>query len=147
MSVPILTNLDPNQISRYSFDENLRASRVVIVGDQGYTGTSNISGERYIKPEPLYIEKPVIVTQIEYREVEIPKIVTQIEYKEIQVPVIVKEIEYKEIVKEIPVEKTVYKEIEKPVFIDKLVKDSFPSWLKICFAIQTLAFILIAIKR
>lgn len=142
MEYPKLTALDPNQITQYSFDENLRANRVVIVGDAPVFNT-----ESHTLSDPIYIEKPVVVTQIEYKEIQVPHVIKEIEYKEIEKPYIVKEIEYREIVKEVPVERVVYKEIEKPIIVKETSFNDFPIWLKICFAIQTLAFILIAVKH
>lgn len=142
MEYPKLTALDPNQITQYSFDENLRANRVVIVGDAPVFEQSEFKVS-----DPIYIEKPIVVTQIEYKEIQVPHVVKEIEYREVEKPYIIKEVEYKEIIKEVPVERVVYKEIEKPVIVKETSFNDFPVWLKVCFAIQTLAFILIAIKR
>lgn len=134
-----LTNADPDQITRYSFDEDHNAVRVIMVNEEPNTfiGGGSVT---YTQSEPkiIEIEKPIIIKQIEYKEVQVPYIVEKIEYKEIEKPVYIKEIEYKEVEKQVIIEKIIYKEIDKPIIIEKDKFLSIPKEIKIFIVMHTL---------
>lgn len=144
MSLPNkLTNLDPDQIVRYSFDEDNNASRVVLVGSD-FSGVKEAITES-LKNMQVSVETkttPQIETvyKTEYKEIEKPVIVTQkeIEIREIEKPVIVREIEIREIEKPIFVEKVKIEYVEKPVYIEKEKFIELPQTFKVFMAIQTL---------
>lgn len=130
-----LTNLDPNQISRASFDEDLNAQRMVLVGGSGITLNADVKF-----PEAKH-QEPIIIKEIEYKEIEKPIILEKIIYKEVEKPIIIRDIEYKEIEKQIIVKEIEYKEIEKPLIIEKEIIKELPVWQKVCIFIQAFALL------
>lgn len=158
MSQHKLTNLDPHQIIKYSFDESNNAQRVVIVGEgfnPTYNVTANSSGEI-----PKVIEVPHIIKEVQIKELQIPTIIKEIEIKEVQVPTIVKEVQIKEIQvpivtqkieiieKPVIIKETEFKTIEIPIIVREVeIKEiekyvlKIPQWLKILLAIESLALI------
>jgi hypothetical protein len=140
MSELKLTTLDPNQISRYSYDEDTRSMRVSFVG---IAPTIDLAQD-FRHPDPTIIEKPIYIDREKLVQVEVPKIITEIQYREIEKPVYIERI--KEVLVPQIVEKIVYREIEKPVIIERekvIYSDSvvFPNWLKYCMIIQNLLMV------
>lgn len=111
-----ITQLDPDQITRYSYDEENKASRVVLVNGLTHTSNSNINEIKVpeIIKQTEFKDIPVIIKQTEV--IEIPKIVYEV--KEIRVPEIVKEVVTIE--KLVPVERLVIERIEIPVIIKEI---------------------------
>lgn len=140
MSELKLTSLDPNQISRYAYDEDSRSMRVSFVGQ-----APTIELAHSLKQsDPTIIEKPIIIEREKLVQVEVPKIITEIQYREIEKPVYIERI--KEVQVPQIVEKIVYREIEKPVIIERekvIYSDSivFPNWLKYCMIIQNILMV------
>jgi len=124
----MLTLKDSNQIIRDTHDENMNATRVLIVNGE----MPVISSQIKTAPQEIKIEKievPVIVKEIQ--EIKIPEIVKEpfevektivvkeVQIEKIEVPVIVKEVQIVEIPKYI----TEYQVIEKPVIIEKTITE------------------------
>jgi len=109
-----LTNMDSDQIPRYTYEEDMRASRVVLVGGEGLTINATVAAQ------PAASQAP----QIEIKEIQIPQIILQkeVEIKEIQVPQVVVQESVK--VVEIP-QIIVQKEVEvKTVEVPVIIKES-----------------------
>lgn len=124
------SQLDTDQIVKRRFDESKDADRVILVGGEKLELTidsdkianavkEGLSDFKFVPenrpivdllpqiqtvyvPQIEYktIEVPVIVKEIEYKEIERIVYIPQIEYKTVEVPVIIKEIEFKEVIKE-----------------------------------------------
>jgi hypothetical protein len=121
-----ITNLDVNQITRYTFDEEHQATRVVITGaelgdiqvsmdtEKMETLLGDIkSGMEADRNKPLATTVPETKTVIQ--TIEVPVILKETEIVKIEQQVIVKEIEYREIEKPIIVMQTEIIKIEVPV--------------------------------
>jgi|ERR1019366_523603 hypothetical protein len=93
-----------------------------------------------LQPQIQSVENVVFVPQIEYKTLEVPVIVTQIEYKEIEKIVYIPQIEYKTI--EIPVITERIVTLERPVYITEfkeIVKERYyPLTIKIATIFQAL---------
>lgn len=144
-----LSTYDSDQIEKYCFDEENTAKRVVIVGGdfklpEVKLDTSDIKFPAI--PEQKTIEIPVIVKELEIKEIQVPQIIIQkeIEIKEIQVPCVITEV--KEIIKEVPVYITKTEFIDKPVIIKEVEYKSLPKSLIICLAAQAIGSILMLLK-
>lgn len=129
-----LTNLDVQQIQRYSYDEENNAQRVVIVNQEskipfeieakvpeGYLNIVEHKDPIIIKETvieridvPVYIstihEIPKLVTLVDYREISVPFPVRETVIERIEIPIITEKIQIVEVPKII----TEYKVIEKP---------------------------------
>lgn len=138
---PKLTSLDPNQILTHTFEESYDAQRVLVVNPP----TINLDGAniQIPKTEIITVEKPYIITQVEYKEIEKPYIITQVEYKEVEKPVLVEKIEYIE--KPILVEKIEYREIERPVIVERQAKLHF--LIKLLLISQTIIILALLFER
>ncbi len=109
-----ITNLDPNQIVQRTYDEENNAQRFILVGSglpetirsiaSPVQNLTTIDVKEIHIPEIIRevqtIEVPIIIREVEIKEVQVPVIVKEIEIKTIEVPVIVKEIEIKEVIRE-----------------------------------------------
>lgn len=107
-----LTTLDAGQLPLYTYNEELRANRVELVG------SDSIIVNMDTKPLEAAIKagfKSSSNSSLEYREIKVPEIIREIEIQKIEVPVIVKEIEYREIEK--PIYITNIQIVEKPVMV------------------------------
>lgn len=126
-----LTQLDPDQITRYSFDEDLCAIRMVQVNETGNSGSVLKIPEIITKTEIKEIEKTVVVK--EYEKLEIPTIVK--ESIMIEVPKIVSEVVTIE--KPIFIEKTIIEKIEVPVIVKETeivqIKQEFNKEFRLIF--------------
>lgn len=127
MSDPVkLTQLDSKDIPRYSYDEDNRAMRVIMINNESPVPSnsplsqtpigSNFKlpdGAQYeaLKQHFLSLPAPRIETRIE--RVEVPVIVKEIEIVEVQKIIT----EYKEIEKIIVVPEYITKEVEKLVTV------------------------------
>lgn len=123
-----ITDLDNDQIVRYSYDPEHQAQRVVLTGDFGIAEAIK-SSLKDIKidvgvnnnPEPstvqvievpkiiqvtetkiqvVEVEKQIILKEIEYREIEKPVIIRETEVIRVEVPIVQKEIQIIEIDKQ-----------------------------------------------
>lgn len=132
-----LTNLDNQQIQRYTYDEENNAQRVIIV-NQGQHAIypqsqfSDIPQSGSLRSAGNLLQQPLVIKETVIEKIDVPvyitdfkeiiKTITLTEYKEIHVPFPVKEIVIEKI--EVPV---IIKEageiqiIEKPVIQEKLV--------------------------
>lgn len=148
-----LASLDVNQIVVRQYQENMDAQRVYIIGQDFSSVTEGIkeavqegikgmkielpvqkTDETMLNDRSFIVEKPVIVKEIEIREVEKPIIIKEYELKEVEKPV------YIEKIKEI--EKPVIVTQEKVVYVDKIIEKSIiPNFAKICLIAQTFALI------
>lgn len=145
-----LTNLDPDQIVRYSFDEDLKASRVSIVGadfkvNVDSTDITNAikDGLKDVKFEssvPVQTEEKVV----EIHEIRVPEIIREVVIERIEVPVIVRQIET--IDKPIVIPQIKIVEIEKPVIIKETVVQQIelPKYINVMFIIQAIGMVLVA---
>ena len=152
-----LTQLDMDQCTKRTFDETNWATRVVLVGGENLTINADVKQSENQKIQ--VIEVPVIVKEVEYKEIQVPQIIEKVEYRTIEVPVLIKETEYKEIIKEvivevpkfevITIEKPVivveYRDVHIPFVIEKYKQ--FPMIVKICIVLQSLALIGLLIKH
>jgi hypothetical protein len=123
-----VTHRDVNQISAAEHQELQNAKRVYIVGGEfkPEIKMDNLKLEPNIIIQKEYekIEIPVIVKEIEIKEVEKTIVIHEPVLKEIQVPVVVKEAQIITVDKPVIIEKEIIKtiEIEKPIIVEK-VKD------------------------
>lgn len=154
-----LTSLDNNQVARYSFNEELRANRVEIVGSEAVSFNLDTKPlEEAIKAgfltnkaeSPLATMKP----EIQYREIKIPEIIREQKIQIVEVPtyLITKEIQTIEVPKTIVITEIKIVEIEKPVYITKIEYIDKPviiekvKNLNYLIIIQSLALIGFALK-
>jgi hypothetical protein len=129
MKNPSLSQLDVDQMNKRTFQEDVDAQRVILVGGgdiQVNVDTSKIEKAMQNAISNIKLdmkmpemnnkieEKHIFIPQIQIKEIEKPIFIKEIEIREIQVPVIIKETQFKEIEKTIIV--TEYKTIEVPVF-------------------------------
>ena len=134
-----LSQLDKDQISKRMYQEDMDAQRVVLVGGGDIKVNIDTSGiesalrnavsnievklpeikkeEKEVREKTVFlpqiqtIEKPLVVKELEIREIQSPPtVIKEVVIKEIEKPVIVKELEVKEI--SIPSAPIVVKEIE-----------------------------------
>lgn len=143
-------HLDPSQVSNLTFDPDLEATRVILVGGDTIKVEAKTSEPIIVeKIEYKEIEKPIIVKETEIKYVDKPFIVKETEYKEIETPVVVKETEIKYIDKPFCVKEIEYREIEKPIIIKEveyreIVK--IPYWLTIVITCETLLLLGLIVK-
>jgi hypothetical protein len=104
-----MTNRDPNQVIQFEHDEKSNAKRVIVVG-QALSIDSDKLAEA-VKDGLSQIKLPEAQKNTEEKTIFVP--ITEV--KTIEVPVIIKEIEYREIEK--PIITEVIKVIEVPVII------------------------------
>lgn len=147
-----LTQLDTDQIHKATFEEAHDAQRVILIGgelkidpstftDAVKEGFKNLNIEFPKNPELEIREKPVFIPKIE--RIEIPVIVKEIEYREIEKHIIVEKIvtiETPTIIKQIE-----YREIEKPIIVKEIqtveiIKERYyPFIIKLTAVLQTVA--------
>lgn len=140
-----LTDLDTQQITRYSYDEANRAMRIVNVGAASEIH-SPIATQNGTKIER--IEVPVIVKELQIERFETQVIVKEIEYREIEKPVYIKEVQVLEVqvpvvVKETKIERVEIPVVHKEVQIIQVDKINY----KMLMAIQAITLVLIVISR
>ena len=134
----IITNADPGQINRRTFEEETDSVRVHIVSGEMPNFKIPELKQQEVKivevPTTVIVKEPqVIETQVivkEYEVLEVQKIVT--EYKTIEIPVFTKEVEYKT--------------IEVPVISTEVVYKDLPNYLKLALLVQALGTILLLVK-
>jgi hypothetical protein len=155
-----LTHLDSNQIVRYSFNEDLMANRVEIVGSDSITvnidtkpleeAIKNGFLKQDDKPQHLATMKP----EIEYRELRVPEIIKEKELQIIQVPTVIHTKEFqivevpriieKEVIKLVEIEKVIVvpkvEIVEKTIIIEKIKSINY------LMVLQTIAIIALVIK-
>lgn len=146
-----LSQLDANQREQRMFDEKYDAQRVRLVAsdladiNEGLKEAiqNKIDSIEIKFPQPMLDSKPIVVKEIEYKEIEKQVIVEKVVYKEIEKPYVIQVTEYKEIEKQVVVEKIVYKEINT----NNQVQDN--KFYKIVLIMQTIILIglLIAIVK
>ena len=134
-----LTDIDKDQLPKYTYSQKHNAQRVIMVGGENIQIEAKFPENFNMEPKIIHVEKPVIVKEIELREVEKPVIIEREKISFVDRPVIVKEIEVREIVKEVPVYLERIVEVEKPVIIEKEKFIEFPKWLKLVFILQSIA--------
>lgn len=109
-----LTDLDPDQCTRYSYDHDAQANRVVVANDFGLA-----SALKNIKIEAVsniqIIEVPTIITETKVVEIEKPIIVDRIRIETIEKPVIVEKLEIREIERPVIIREYELIKIEVPV--------------------------------
>lgn len=167
---------DPVAIQQYCFADDSKAMRVQIVGsDFSEYQTSPYwkqvqSGQ--ISPNPIgqagfsypivnpQVNSPLVVKETEVKVIEVEKIVIQTQIERVEVPVF--HTEYKTI--EIPVVTTEYKVVEVPTYIKgdtiEILKEipkyivqtnteykDLPKWLMIFLALNSLATMLLMLKK
>ena len=143
---------DWQQTLVYSHDEDSNSTRVSIVaGSDLLNGLSEgitkaLSDVKIEVPQNSQgvqvIEIPKIITETKIEQV--PVIVKEIEYREIQVPIVIKEFEVKEVEKIVIVPQVEF--IEKPIIIEKIVeKDSNNRFLNKILIVQTIGLILLSL--
>ena len=148
-------NLDPPQMAAITFDKELGAQKVTIVGLDKVDLTADMKPvveeirslkEQLNKPqkETEYREVPVPVVQTQVVEVEKTIVVTETKIEKIQVPHIVKETVYREI--PVTVVQTRFEKIEVPV-ITTVVKKELPLWAMIVLAVQSVSIISYVIAK
>lgn len=155
-----LSQLDPHQIVKATFQEENDATRVILVGgeklelniDSDKIAEAVKEGLKHIdfnegqkrqnfmqmkqqaqssKAQTQIIKENVFIPQIEIKEIEKIVYIPQIEYREIERPIIVEKI--------ITIEKPiVIKEIE---YKEVLVEKYYPLFMKICTIMQAIGII------
>lgn len=152
-----LTSLDNNQIQRYSFNEELMANRVELVGSDNITVNIDTKPlEEAIKAGFEHSQSinfnESIKKEIEYREIKIPEIIKEVKIVEVPKYIITKEIEQIEVQKTIFVPEVKIIEIEKPIYItkteyvDKIILQKEIINLNYILIIQTIAIIGLIVK-
>lgn len=147
-----LSQLDTDQIVKATYQEDIDAQRVVLVGeklnlsidsnkiaDAVKEGLSNIkinslqeSISRVDQSAKIQtVEKNVFIPQVEIKSIEIPTIVKEIEYRTIEIPVITERLVTIE--KPIIVKETDIKEIS--------FSNEAPAWLKFWMIMQSAAIV------
>ena len=135
------TELDFNQYDAETFDTELQARRVILVGGEGITIQANVEGSK--STEYRTIEVPVIVKEVQIERVEVPVIVKEIEIREIEKQVVVTEYKIIEIPTVVIKPETVY--IDKPVVtLKEVIK--LPNWANVTMILQAAAIISLIIK-
>jgi len=136
-----LSSMDPNQIQRYQHSEKHNAQRVIVVGGQmDIKVDAQFPEFKFPEPQaPQIIEKPIIVKEIEIREIEKPIYIKEIEIREIEKPIYIKEIEIKEVIKEVPMIQEKIVMVEKPIIVEKEKFSEFPKELKFLLMAQAIA--------
>lgn len=149
MSTPAkLTNLDPEQIVRYSYDDQLNGSRVILVGSDlskfeqslSESVSKALQNAKFEFTAPQINQNPVSNIQFEYKEIEKPIIVEKTVIQYVDKPVIIKEIEYREIEKQVIVDKIKIEYVEKPIFVNNSGSE-LPKIVKVFMGIQTLVIV------
>lgn len=151
-----LTNLDVQQIQRYSYDEENNAQRVVIVGENRFNDViidKNIDYSKQSIPQQLIIKEtviekidvPIYITDFK----EIIKTVVLTEYKEISVPFLVKETVIEKIEVGIPIvtEKIQVIEIPKIITEYKVIEKPSMKYFYIGFSVGVLIMVLCHFMR
>lgn len=112
-----LSLLDRDQITRASFDADMDATRVTIVGmsDLG----SNIANSISESLKSIKLDLPQLEKSVEYKEIRIPELVREQSVQIISVPEIIRE----QIVKTIEIEKPIYITEIKIVEVPLIVKE------------------------
>ena len=119
-----LTQLDPSQIVKVTFDEENQAQRVYLVNSNEIKALKSEE-----KPEALQLQRieiPHIIKETTIERIEVPQILIQKEIKEIQIPVIIKELEIKEIEKQILIPSETQIQIVEKEIIYRWVKFFLP---------------------
>ena len=144
------THADPNMIVRRAFDEKLDANRVIIVAGEMPEFKFPQAGQQSNSVQIERIEVPVIVKEVQFKEIEkiivqekviierieVPTIITKTETQYVDRIVIEKQIQ--EIVKEVPVYITNIEYVDKPMIIKDTEYKDLPKWITICLAAQIL---------
>lgn len=136
-----ISNLDANQIPRYTYDEANRAVRVTIMGTDikmpeiDATQIKMDFSPLLEKMDQLISKQDVVAPTNTVQIIEIPTFIKEIEIKEIEKPIFITEVKIIEIEKPVYITETKY--IEKPIIVEKFKE--IPNFAKVCFIIQTLA--------
>ncbi len=135
-----MTLRDPNQIVSEEHDELNNAKRVIIVGgEMPEFKVGQVSTGGFTPPEVIKIEVPVIVKELEIKEIEkqIPIISTELKIEKIEVPVLVKEIHVEKI--EVPIIIKEYEKITLPAEVKEIIsKEVMPKWAMVLIIIQSI---------
>lgn len=176
MSVVKLTTLDSNSIPRYTYNEELKANRVHIVGSDSIQVNidtkpledaikngflSNEKSEKYsemLNNSLKTIEIPTIIKEKDIQIIEVPTIIKEKDIQIIQIPTVVKEQEIKLIEIEKPIYITKIEYIEKPIILYEtkiveiptgIIQKEYEKMNKIIYTflgVQTLAILLLIAK-
>jgi hypothetical protein len=151
-----LSDCDPDQIIKYTYDETKNASRVTLVGLDNITvepkidlqpivdqikQTQQMNSQEEIKIVEIKVPIPVIETKIE--KIEVPTIIVQEKIIERPVEKVIIQEKINNIDVPVVIKETQYKEIQIPVITERLKEDKV---LKIFQVIQSLAVLGILIK-
>jgi hypothetical protein len=145
------SNKDWQQTLVYSHNDDTNAMRVEVVGGGDIAGSVKeglVEAMKGFKIDlstppttaPGCIEIPKIITEVQIKEV--PVIVKEIEIREIQVPIIVKEYQIHESV--LPVVKTEIQYIDRPIIVEKTTTSDNKVLNKLIL-IQTICLILLSL--
>lgn len=148
-----MSNYDPNQILRYTFDETSCSNRVSLIGldnvkinidtDRLAVSIGEAVGNNLKHLVPLPTGPATEVAQTLLTPVfNVPeaKIVIQKEIERIEVPYIVERTIVQIVEKPVIVEHTTVQVVEKPYIVKEFVeiKQSLPKWVMIVMGIQSL---------
>lgn len=140
------SNLDSYEMLNRAFDQDQDATRVVLVGGEHISIKADLPEIKF--PDYQTIEIPVIIK--EAQEIRIPEIIRETKIEYIEKPIYLKEYETIEKLVYVPkveyVEKQVVIEVPKIVHIEK-IKSVFPNWVYGLYVLQTVCFIVMAIKH
>lgn len=146
-----LTNLDVQQIQRYSYDEENNAQRVVIVNQQNWQ-QNNVQGQHANYPQTQFNsvqqgglnlpQTPVVIKETVIEKIDVPVYITDFkeiiktvvltEYKEISVPFPVKEVVIEKIEVGIPIVTEKIQVVEIPKIITEYKVIEKPSMKYFC---------------
>lgn len=137
-------NLDTYEMQNRAFDQDADATRVILVGGENISINAELPEIKF--PDQQIIEKQVIVKEVQ--EIRIPEIIKETKIEFIEKQVIVKE--YEKI--EVPILITKIEYVEKPTYIEipRIVSqgiNKIPNFVYICVILQTVCFIVLAIKQ
>jgi hypothetical protein len=156
--------LDPGQIKVKTFNEENDSVRVTIIEGGDFIRIPEAIVERKVQIEK--IEVPVIIKELEIKEIskdvivqkvifeKIPEIIREVqiekievpivitEYEKINIPVPIKELEIKEIIREVPIVQTKIERIEVPVIVKELEFVEMSNWIKLLIVSQLIVSII-----
>lgn len=135
-----ITQLDHKQYTARTFDGDNDAQRVVIVGGEGITIKADVKMPEH---NVQIVDIPVIVKQLEVKEIEKPIIIKETVFEKIEIPVISEKIKIVEIEK--PIIHTVFQKVEVPVIVKE--REPLHKGIKYLLIAQAMCFIIVEIVK
>lgn len=137
-----ITHRDSTQVNIYEHDQEKDAKRVIIVG--GEMPKFDIAlPEQKIQT----IEVPVIVKELQFKEVDRIIIQKELQIEKVEIPVIIQKTEVITIEKPVIVKEIEFKEVEKQVIVYRTEYKDLTKWVSALLAIQVLTSIILLLKK